>query len=206
MQAAGQHIYSLADPSIIIHVLFLFPQLPFQSLHQINVPHRHCVPTSFWPVGPIGLGHIQNCLPQFIPGFLVVNEVHGSPCSHRGTGFLEKSFVQPSFDASWEARGSESKDPEVMGDHGAGMSVVESLGASLFVDGEAGGAESLWGSGSASLVRLWKKPLSDCWPLEALDVVVVALDLPRLAGLLGDADAEARRFSADLSGLWLDAG
>lgn len=139
-----------------------------------------------------------------MPGFLVVNEMQGSPCSHRGTGFLEKSFVQPSFDASWEARGSESKDSEVMGDSGRGMSMVEWLGASLFVDGEAGGAASLRGSASAGLVRLWKKPLSDCWPLGALDVVVV-LDFPRLTGLLGDADAEARRFSTDLSGLWVDA-
>lgn len=204
MRAAGKRIHSLAEPSISIHILCPFSQLPFQSLHQMNVPHRHCVPTSFCPVGPIGLGHIQNCLPQFMPGFLVVNEMQGSPCSHRGTGFLEKSFVQPSFDASWEARGSESKDSEVMGDSGRGMSMVEWLGASLFVDGEAGGAASLRGSASAGLVRLWKKPLSDCWPLGALDVVVV-LDFPRLTGLLGDADAEARRFSTDLSGLWVNA-
>jgi hypothetical protein len=50
-------------------------------------------------------------------------------------------------------------------------------------------------------VRVWKKPFSDCWPFDALDVAREPLDLPRLIGLLGDADAEARRFSADLSGL-----
>jgi hypothetical protein len=36
--------------------------------------------------------------------------------------------------------------------------------------------------------------------------VAGALDLPLLIGFLGDADAEARRFSADLSGLWLEMG
>lgn len=137
-------------------------QLPFQSLHHMNVPHRHCVPTSLCPVGPIGLGHIQNCLPRFIPGFFVVIEMQGSPCSHRGTGFLEKSFVQSSFDASWEARGSASKESESMGDWGGGISVLDWLGASLVAAGEAGANESLGGSASVGLLCGWKKPFSDC--------------------------------------------
>jgi hypothetical protein len=134
-----------------------------------------------------------------------VSDMQGSPCSHRGTGFLENSFVQPSFDASCEARGSESKDSEAMGDCGGGMSAVDWLIASPVVDGDAGGAESFVGSVSAGLVWVWKKPFSDCWLL-ALDAVVGALDLTRLTGLIGDADADARRFSADFRGLWLDIG
>lgn len=47
------------------------PLPPPQSLHQINVPHRHSPPGSsfptplpiFSPVGPSGLAHIQKLLP-----------------------------------------------------------------------------------------------------------------------------------------------
>lgn len=93
-----------------------------------------------------------------------------------------------------------------MGDWGGGISVLDWLGASLVAAGEAGATESLGGSASVGLLCGWKKPFSDCWPLETLVVVAGALDLPLLIGFLGDADAEARRFSADLSGLWLDMG
>jgi hypothetical protein len=41
-----------------------------------------------------------------------------------------------------------------MDDWGTDMSVMDWLGASLVVDGEAGGAESLTGSSSAGLVRV----------------------------------------------------
>src|SRR4051794_3482392 len=70
----------------------------FQSLAQINVGHRHCVPFSFTPLGPSGRGQIQNERPRFIPGFLVVKLMQGSWCpSHGGTGFLVKSFDQSSL-------------------------------------------------------------------------------------------------------------
>lgn len=131
------------------------PQL-FQSLAQMNVPHLHCVPVSFCPLGPIGLAHIQNCLPQFTPGFFVVSSVHGSACpSHRGDGFLENSFVQPSFDASCEARGSVWMRDEVEVAPSVcekGRAVVASAGS--FGDG-SGGAGSVGGLGSTmGLVRV----------------------------------------------------
>jgi hypothetical protein len=68
-------------------------ELQFQSLHQMNVRHRHCVFLSFCPVGPSGRGHIQNDLPQFMPLFFVKRLMHGSLCpSHLGGGGLVKSF------------------------------------------------------------------------------------------------------------------
>lgn len=70
----------------------------FQSLAQINVGHRHCVPFSLSPLGPKGLWQIQNDLPQLTPGFFVVRLIHGSwwP-SHGGAGFLVNSFDQSSL-------------------------------------------------------------------------------------------------------------
>ena len=195
---------------LTIHDLQTSLQLLFQSLHQINVAQRHCVPTSFCPLGPIGLGQTKNWRPQFTPGFFVVKVTQGSPCSQRGAGFLEKSFVQVSLEASWEARGSESKG-SVDGGGGEGRGavsmVVDWLAGSVDVEGEADGGGALFGGlGSGGLLRVWKKPLSDCWPLVFLDVVAGALDLPRLTALAGDPEAEARRFSADLRGLCDDGG
>lgn len=70
----------------------------FQSLAQMNVGHRHCVPLSFSPLGPSGRGQIQNARPRFIPGFFVVKLMHGSWwLSHKGTGFFVKSLDQSSL-------------------------------------------------------------------------------------------------------------
>lgn len=64
----------------------------------MKVGQRHCVPFSFSPLGPNGRGQIQKERPRFIPGFFVVNLIHGSWCpSHGGTGFLVKSFDQSSL-------------------------------------------------------------------------------------------------------------
>lgn len=70
----------------------------FQSLAQINVGHRHCVPFSLFPVGPTGLWQIQNALPQLTPGFFVVRLTQGSwwP-SQFGGGFLLNSLDQSSL-------------------------------------------------------------------------------------------------------------
>jgi hypothetical protein len=105
----------------------------------MNVPQRHCVPTSFCPVGPNGLAQIQNCLPQFAPGFFVVRLLHGSPWpSHRGSGFFENSFVHPSREVSGSTKDSEFADGEAMGG-----------GDTFFVlrvadDGDAGGGGCVW--------------------------------------------------------------
>lgn len=50
----------------------------FQSLAQMKVGHRHCVPFSFSPLGPNGREQIQKERPRFIPGFFVVKLIHGS--------------------------------------------------------------------------------------------------------------------------------
>ena|SRR2546421_5504076 len=76
-----------------------FP-IPAQSLAHMKVLHRHCVFFSLFPLGPRGLAHIQNDLPQFTPGFLVSMVLHGSPCSHFGETGFEKSFPQVFLDAS----------------------------------------------------------------------------------------------------------
>lgn len=60
---------------------------------------------------------------------------------------------------------------------------------------------SLVGLGSAGLLRVRKKPLSDCWPFVALDPAIGLFDFVRLRGLPGEAEAEARRFSGELMGL-----
>lgn len=93
--------------------------LLFQSLLQMNVPHRHCVFFSFAPDGPSGLGsrqnhvhlsgaydpratthrtHIQNSRPQLKPVFLVFITLHGSPWSQRGATGLVKSFDHESLE------------------------------------------------------------------------------------------------------------
>lgn len=64
----------------------------------MNVWQRHCVFLSFAPVGPIGRGHIQKDLPQFIPRFFVSKLMHGSLCpSHLGAAGFVKSFVHDSL-------------------------------------------------------------------------------------------------------------
>lgn len=71
---------------------------PFQSLAQMKVGQRHCVPFSFSPLGPRGRGQIQKARPQLMPGFFVVRLIHDSWwLSHWGTGFLVKSLVQSSL-------------------------------------------------------------------------------------------------------------
>jgi hypothetical protein len=58
-------------------------------------------------MGQTHLEHIQNWRPRLTPGFLVVRFMQGSAwLSQRGGGRREKSFVQPSFEASWRASGS----------------------------------------------------------------------------------------------------
>ena len=70
----------------------------FQSLHQMNVWHLHCVFLSFCPVGPSGREHIQNDLPQFMPLFFVERVMHGSSCpSHLGAIGLVKSLDHESL-------------------------------------------------------------------------------------------------------------
>lgn len=70
----------------------------FQSLAQMNVGQRHCVPFSFSPLGPRGRGQIQNARPRFMPGFFVVKLTHGSWwLSQRGAGFFVKSLFQSSL-------------------------------------------------------------------------------------------------------------
>lgn len=66
---------------------------------------------------------------------------------------------------------------------------------------ETDGAASLGVIGSVDLLCVWKKPLSDCCPLLPLVDTARAPGLPRLIGFPGDAEADARRFSADLRGL-----
>ena len=64
----------------------------------MNVPHRHCVPLSFWPDGPSGRAHIQNERPQLKPLFFVSMLMHGSLCpSHRGAAGFVKSLFQDSL-------------------------------------------------------------------------------------------------------------
>ncbi len=64
----------------------------------MNVWQRHCVFLSFTPVGPIGRGHIQKDLPQFIPLFFVSKLMHDSLCpSHLGAAGFVKSFVHDSL-------------------------------------------------------------------------------------------------------------
>lgn len=71
---------------------------PFQSLAQMKVGHRHCVPFSFSPLGPSGRGQIQKARPRFMPGFFVVRLMHGSWwLSQSGRGFLVKSLDQSSL-------------------------------------------------------------------------------------------------------------
>jgi hypothetical protein len=80
--------------------------------------------------------------------------MHGSAWpSHRGNGFLEKSLVQLSLEASWVARGS------VCG-YVDGEGGVES-GVWATINGSGGGV-SFVGLGSAGLERDWKKPFRDC--------------------------------------------
>lgn len=70
----------------------------FQSLAQMNVGQRHCVPFSFSPLGPRGRGQIQNARPRFMPGFFVVKLMQGSWwLSQRGGAFLVKSLFQSSL-------------------------------------------------------------------------------------------------------------
>lgn len=57
---------------------------------------------------PSYLAHKKNCLPQLGPAFFTVKIVHGSPCSQRGGGRLEKSFDQDSLEASGSMNGSTS--------------------------------------------------------------------------------------------------
>lgn len=81
----------------------------FQSLAQINVGHRHCVPFSLFPVGPTGLWQIQNALPQLTPGFFVVRLTHGSWCpSQFGGDFLLNSLDQSSLLATGSITNSPS--------------------------------------------------------------------------------------------------
>lgn len=82
----------------------LFP--PAQSEHQMNVPHLHCVPASFSPLGPNGRAHIQKLLPWLEPFFFVCIVLHGSSWpSHIGAAGLAKSTFQDlwlcSLAASW---------------------------------------------------------------------------------------------------------
>lgn len=84
------------DPQLLFHQGSDYDG--FQSLAQINVGHRHCVPFSFSPLGPSGRGQIQKARPQFMPGFLVVRLMHGSWwLSHKGAGLFVKSLVQSSL-------------------------------------------------------------------------------------------------------------
>lgn len=66
----------------------------------MNVGHRHSVPFSLTPDGPIGLGHMKKDLPQLTPGFLVNMLAQGSLCSHFGTTLFESSFDHDSLAAT----------------------------------------------------------------------------------------------------------
>lgn len=84
------------------------PRHPLQSLAQINVLHLHCVFFSFPPVGPTGLGQIQNARPQLTPGFFVVRLMQGSLWSSQRGGFgLEKSLSHDSFETIGSMKGGE---------------------------------------------------------------------------------------------------
>lgn len=69
------------------------------------------------------------------------------------------------------------------------------------VEGTDRGASSLVGLGSVGLLRVRKKPLSDCWPLVGLDPATGLLDLDRLRVFPGEAEAEARLFSGEFRGV-----
>jgi hypothetical protein len=69
-----------------------------QSLAQIKVGHLQAVPFSLFPLGPNGLGQIQNVRPKFTPGFFVFRLMHSSSWpSHFGGGFFVNSFDQSSL-------------------------------------------------------------------------------------------------------------
>lgn len=179
----------------------------------MKVPQRHCVPLSFCPEGPNGLGqivrildadrmrimqgngshreHIQNCLPQLMPGFFVVRLMQGSLwLSQRGGGFLENNLTQDSLEASGSLRNS------VVPGQGADEQ-PDGFVVSIVPPGALAGLISL---GRLSLGV--KKPLRDCCPLEeaedeALDGAAALVLL--FFAFLGDSVLETRRFSGDFN-------
>lgn len=78
------------------------------------------------------------------------------------------------------------------------LAVVDCEEGSGNGEGSSDGVLSLVGLRSVGLLRVWKKPFRDCWPLLVLVAAEERFDLLRLIGLLGDAEAEARRFSGEL--------
>ena len=136
----------------------------FQSLAQINVGHRHCVPFSFSPLGPRGLWQIQNDLPQLTPGFFVVRLIHGSwwP-SHGGAGFLVNSFDQSSL----LAIGSITVSPSWDDDNGLG-GLVSSAEVSGWLDG---GTLDLEGDVVCAGVSWEESCLGLCWDVILLSVL-----------------------------------
>lgn len=138
----------------------------------MKVGQRHGVPDSLSPLGPSGLGHIQNDRPQFIPGFLVTREMQSSwwP-SHFGTGFLVKTFDHDSVGLH---EGTTELSGEAITPVGTGsfFSAVDakSLAGVILTSAGASCGESLEAVAFSSLTaRLvlsdLKNPARVCWPL-----------------------------------------
>lgn len=157
----------------------------FQSLAQINVGHRHCVPFSLFPVGPTGLWQIQNALPQLIPGFFVVRLTQGSwwP-SQFGGGFLLNSLDQSSLLTIGSITKSSSfADPDA--DEGRGLVGVVSFKEILsgWLDDGTLDFEGLWISeeGSLGVDFGLKNPFSVFWPGAEGAGAGVTVDFDRLS-------------------------
>lgn len=126
----------------------------FQSLAQINVAHRHCVPFSLLPLGPRGRGQIQNARPQLIPGFFVVKLIHGSWwLSHFGGGFLLNSLDQSSLLATGSITASvyweETRVGAIAGALATSEEMLETLGPNSqlpmkLVSGETSAFDDDW--------------------------------------------------------------
>lgn len=148
--------------------------------------------------------------------------MHGSAWpSHRGGGRLENSFVHPSFDASCAAPGSQTRDGDVVvcledaAGRAADDGVVSVLAAAATADAgfaspmadvenATDGSPVAAGYDSGTLEHVWKNPFNDCWPFAIGTPWALGLELEILGcltDLLGDADADARRFLDELRGL-----